>query len=127
MSKKEKTKKTTDAVKKQPLQVAFDGGLEFEIHLTEIKSDPGLLACRELDAPLGLAEPGNSLLNDYRPCMNTQHSMVAVMRHRISSPLAKPWQPQGCCVHLREKTSIGHKMAANNLLHRNKAGGGTPT
>ena len=76
------------AGKKQALRVAFDSRLKLEFHGSNVTSDAGLLAYRELDAALGLTDLSEQLLNDWRTGKNTQHSLVALMRQSIFSRLA---------------------------------------
>jgi Na+/melibiose symporter-like transporter len=88
MSNQQKTANPTGAGKKPGLRMAFDSRLKLEFHGSNIKSDAGLLAYRELDAALGLTDLGENLLSDGRTGKNTQHSMVAQMRQSIFSRLA---------------------------------------
>src|ERR1035437_797122 len=78
----------TGAGKKPALRVTFDSRLKLGFHGSKVTSDAGLLAYRELDAALGLTDPGENLLNDWRTGKNTQHSLVALMRPSIFSRLA---------------------------------------
>jgi hypothetical protein len=64
------------AGKKQALRLTFDRRVKVEFHGSKVTSDAGLLAYRELDEALGLADLGENLLNDWRTGKNTQHSMV---------------------------------------------------
>ena len=45
--------------KKEALRVAFDLRLKLEFHGSKVTSDAGLLAYRELEAPVGLIELGD--------------------------------------------------------------------
>jgi len=76
------------AGKKQALRVTFDSCLKLEFHGSKVTSDAGLLAYREFDEALGLTVLGEDLLDDWRTGKNTQHSMVALVRHSIFSRLA---------------------------------------
>ncbi len=74
--------------KKQALRVRFDGRLKLEFHGSNITSDAGLLAYRELDEALELTAMSDGLLKDWRTGKNTQHSRVALLRQSIFSRLA---------------------------------------
>src|SRR5450631_324489 len=80
MSNQRKTENPTGAGKKPALRMTFDSRLKLEFHGSNVTSDAGLLAYRELDAALGLTDLGENLLNDWRTGKNRQHSMVALMR-----------------------------------------------
>jgi hypothetical protein len=66
MSNQRKTENPTGAGKKPALRVTFDGRLKLELHGSQVRSDADLLAYREPDEALGLTNPGENLLNDYR-------------------------------------------------------------
>jgi len=76
------------AGKKQALRMTFDNRLKLEFHGSQVTSDAGLLAYRELDEALSLTTSAKDLLNDWRTGTNTQHSMVALIRQSIFSWLA---------------------------------------
>ena len=64
MSTQHKTENPTGASKHLSLRVTFDARLKLEFHGSKVTSDAGLLACRELDAALGLINLGDNLLSD---------------------------------------------------------------
>ncbi len=68
---------------KQALRVQFDGKIKLEFHGTNITSDAGLLAFRELDEAFRLTERGSTLLSDCRRGKNTQHTMLAMLRRSV--------------------------------------------
>jgi hypothetical protein len=55
------------------LILRFDRRLRLEFHGATITSDAGLLACREMDDALGLAEMANAHLKESRTGRNVQH------------------------------------------------------
>jgi hypothetical protein len=81
MSNQEKMANLTGASKKQVLRVAFDSRLRLEFRGSQVTSDAGLLAFRELDEALGLTAPAEDLLHDWRTGQNTQQAI-----HRLRLP-----------------------------------------
>jgi hypothetical protein len=71
-----------------PLRVDFDRHIKLEFHGSTVTSDAGLLAYRELDDALDLTRTAASGLHDTRSGLNTQHSLLALLRQSISSRLA---------------------------------------
>ena len=53
-----------------------------------ITSDAGLLACRELDAALGLTETANDYIHESRSGRNVQHRLLPLLRQSVYSRLA---------------------------------------
>src|SRR5262249_32192666 len=74
-----------------PLRVDFDRQLKLEFHGSTVTSDAGLLAYRELDDALDLTSTAASGLHDTRTGLNTQHSLVALLRQSIYSRLGCGW------------------------------------
>ena len=83
MSNQEEPANLMGAVKKEGLRVSFDRRLKLEFHGSQVTSDAGLLAYRELDEALNLTAPAAELLHDWRTGDNTQHSMVALLRQSL--------------------------------------------
>ena len=73
---------------KDALRVDFDRHIKLEFHGSTVTSDAGLLAYRELDDALGLSSTAASGLHDTRTGLNTQHSLLALLRQPIYSRLA---------------------------------------
>src|SRR5262245_57751688 len=71
-----------------PLRVDFDRQLKLEFHGSTVTSDAGLLAYRELDDALTLTSTAASGLHDTRTGLNSQHSLLALLRQSIYSRLA---------------------------------------
>ena len=74
--------------KKDDLRVGFDSRLKLKFLGSQLTTDAGLLAYRELDETLGLTEMGSDLLTDSRQGSNKQHQLVPLLRQSIYSRLA---------------------------------------
>ncbi|MHC4682268.1 MAG: transposase, partial [Planctomycetota bacterium] len=74
--------------RKDALRLTFDRKMKLEFHGTNVTSDAGLLAYRELEEALGLMAMIHSELRDMRTGKNTQHRLVALLRQSIYSRLA---------------------------------------
>ena len=72
----------------EDLRVGFDSRLKLKFCGSQVTTDAGLLAYRELDVALGLTEMGGDVLSDSRPGRNTQHQLVPLLRQSIYSRLA---------------------------------------
>ena len=70
------------------LRVSFDGRLKLKFLGSQVTTDAGLLAYRELDEALGLTERSADLLTDSRLGSNKQHQLVPLLRQSIYSRLA---------------------------------------
>ena len=88
MSNQRKTEHLAGADKKEGLRIAFDRRVKLEFHGSQVTSDAGLLAYRELDEALNLTHSAAEVLHDWRTGDNTQHSMVALLRQSLYSRLA---------------------------------------
>jgi hypothetical protein len=74
--------------KKDDLRVGFDSRLKLKFCGSQVTTDAGLLAYRELDEVLGLTAMGADLLTDSRLGSNKQHLLVPLLRQSIYSRLA---------------------------------------
>ena len=70
------------------LRVDFDGRLKLRFIGSQVTTDAGLLAYRELDEALALTETGADNLQDCRLGQNKQHGLVPLLRQSIYSRLA---------------------------------------
>ena len=66
-----------------PLQLSFDRRLKLEFHGSNITSDAGLLAYRELDEALGLTASAGTALSDLRRGRNRRHVLTGLLRQSI--------------------------------------------
>ena len=73
---------------KSDLRVGFDRLLKLKFLGSQVTTDAGLLAYRELDEALGLTEMGAEMLTDSRQGSNKQHQLVPLLRQSIFSRLA---------------------------------------
>ena len=74
--------------KKDDLRVGFDGRLKLKFLGSQVTTDAGLLAYRELDETLGLTEMVADVLTDSRLGSNKQHGLLPLLRQSIYSRLA---------------------------------------
>src|SRR3974390_1459311 len=114
MFKQEKMANLTGASKKQALRVTFDSRLRLEFHGSQVTSDAGLLAYRELDEALGLTAPAGDFLHDGRTGQNPQHSMTAMLRQSLYSRLAG-----------YEDTNDAERLAVDPAMRQVGGGGAT--
>ena len=70
------------------LKLQFDRRVRLDFRGATITSDAGLLACRELDAALGLTEAANDYLHESRTGQNVQHRLLPLLRQSVYSRLA---------------------------------------
>ncbi|MBM4004758.1 MAG: hypothetical protein FJ295_15980 [Planctomycetes bacterium] len=70
------------------LRVGFDRRLKLKFLGSQITSDAGLLAHRELDETLGLTEIGAEMLTDSRQGSNKRHQILPLLRQSVLSRLA---------------------------------------
>ena len=69
----------------EDLRVGFDSRLKLKFCGSQVTTDAGLLAYRELDEALGLTEMGGDVLSDSRQGRNKQHQLVPLLRQSIYS------------------------------------------
>ena len=70
------------------LKLQFDRRVRLDSRGATITSDAGLLACRELDAALGLTETANDYIHESRTGRNVQHRLLPLLRQSVYSRLA---------------------------------------
>ncbi len=70
-----------------PVRLQFDPRVHLEFHGATMNSDAGFLACRELDAALGLTETATGYLVESRTGRNAQHHLVSLLRRSAYSRL----------------------------------------
>ena len=70
------------------LKHQFDRRVRLDFRGVTITSDAGLLACRELDAALGLTETANDYIHESRTGRNVQHPLLPLLRQSVYSRLA---------------------------------------
>ncbi len=73
---------------KSDLRVGFDSRLKLKFLGSQVTTDAGLLAYRELDETLGLTVLGAESLQDARLGQNKQHGLSPLLRQSIYSRLA---------------------------------------
>jgi hypothetical protein len=72
----------------EDLRVSFDSRLKLKFLGSQVTTDAGLLAYRELDETLGLTEMVPGALEDGRAGSNKQHGLLPLLRQSIYSRLA---------------------------------------
>ena len=70
------------------LGLDFDRRLKLEFHGSQITSDAGLLAFRELDDALGLSQMAGDVFAGTRTGRNSRHGLVAQFRQSVFGRLA---------------------------------------
>jgi len=72
----------------EDLRVGFDGRLKLKFLGSQVTTDAGLLAYRELDEALGLTGMASDVLTDSRQGSNKQHGLSPLLRQSIYGRLA---------------------------------------
>ena len=67
------------------LRVSFDSRLKLKLLGSQITTDAGLLAYRELDEAIRLTEMADDLFRDSRLGSNKQHRLLPLLRQSIYS------------------------------------------
>jgi hypothetical protein len=68
----------------EAIRLQFDRRLRLEFRGAKITTDAGLLAVRELDEVMGLAEMAADLIADKRTGKNIQHQVTGLLRQSVS-------------------------------------------
>ena len=102
------------------LRVGFDRTLKLKFLGSQVTTDAGLLAYRELDEALGLTAMGAEVLTDSRQGSNKQHQLVPLLRQSIFSRLAADTKmsmmPSDCALILRcAMSSVGERRCPINV------------
>src|ERR671916_588806 len=80
------------------LRLGFDRRLKLEFHGSEVTSDAGLLAFRELDDALGLTELAGQSLADTRTGRNGRYTLSAQVRQAIFGRIGRTTWPTFCAL-----------------------------
>ena len=89
-----------------PLKLQFDRRVRLDFRGATITSDAGLLACRELDAALGLTETANDYIHESRTGRNVQHPLLPLLRQSVYIRLAG-----------YEDTNVAERLAQDPAMH----------
>jgi hypothetical protein len=76
------------AGKDESIKLLFDRRLRLEFRGAKITTDAGLLAVRELDEVLGLADMAGDFIADKRTGKNIQHQVTGLLRQSVYARLA---------------------------------------
>ena len=105
---------------KSDLRVDFDRRLKLKFLGSQVTTDAGLVAYRELDETLGLTEMGAEVMTDSRPGSNKRHQLLPLLRQSVLSRLAG-YEDVNDAERLCIDPTIRHVVGGRASLPENRA------